>query len=112
MKMVLSNLKSRQQEEEEQLTENEKQRWDQLEKEESRRLQAKNLQQQSNTNTEKLTPEQEAEIVVAEVKQGLRGLFVKSEEFIIRLGNALKKVVKREQDICEEIKTALKDEIS
>jgi hypothetical protein len=70
------------------------------------------LQQESNTSTENLISEQEAEIVLAEVKQELRGLFVKSEELIKRLGNALKKVVKREQDICEEIKTALKDEIA
>jgi hypothetical protein len=62
--------------------------------------------------TEKLTPEQEAEIVVAEVKQELRGLFVKSEELIKRLGNALKKIVKRERDICEEIKAAMKEEIA
>jgi hypothetical protein len=57
-------------------------------------------------------PEQEAEIVLAEVKQELRGLFVKSDELIKRLGNALKKIVKRERDICEEIKTALKEEIA
>jgi hypothetical protein len=62
--------------------------------------------------TEKPTPEQEAENVVVEVKQDLRCLFVKSEELINRLGNALKKIVKRERDICEEIKTALKEEIA
>jgi hypothetical protein len=73
---------------------------------------AADLQQESNTNTETRTPEQEVEIAVAEVKQGLRGLFVKSEDFIKRLGNALKKVVTRERDICEEIKNALKEEIT
>ena len=39
-------------------------------------------------------------------------MFVKSDELIKRLGNALKKIVKRERDICEEIKTALKEEIA
>jgi hypothetical protein len=68
--------------------------------------------QECNTNPQTRTREQEPEVVVAQVKRDLRGLFVKSEELIKRLGNALKKVVKRERDICEEIKTALKEEIA
>ena len=58
------------------------------------------------------TPEQEADVVVTEVKRELRGLFVKSDELVKRLGNALKKIVKKERDICEEIKIALKEEIA
>jgi hypothetical protein len=34
------------------------------------------------------------------------------DEQIKKLGNALKKVVKREESICEEIKNALKEEIA
>jgi len=69
------------------------------------------MRQGSNTYTQR-TPEQEAEVVIVEVKRELRGLFVKSDELIKRLGNALKEIVKRERDICEEIKTALKEEIA
>ena len=68
--------------------------------------------QECNTNPQTRTREQEAEVVVAEVRRDLRSLFVKSEELIKRLGNALKKVVKRERDICEGIKTVLKEEIA
>jgi hypothetical protein len=57
-------------------------------------------------------PEQEADVVVAEVKRELRGLFVKSDALVKRLGNALKKIVKKERDICEEIKITLKEEIA
>jgi hypothetical protein len=39
-------------------------------------------------------------------------LFVKSDEQIKKVGNALKKVVKKEESICEEIKIALKGEIA
>jgi archaellum component FlaG (FlaF/FlaG flagellin family) len=67
---------------------------------------------ESNTNTQTLTPEQEADVVIVEVKRELRRLFVKSKELIKRSGNALKKIVKRERDICEEIKIALKEEIA
>jgi hypothetical protein len=70
------------------------------------------LQKESDTNTEKLTPEQEAEVVTVEIKLELRNLFGKSGKFIERLGIALKKIVKRERDTCEEIKTRLKDEIA
>jgi hypothetical protein len=54
----------------------------------------------------------EVDIVIEEVKRELRSLFVKTDEQIKRLGNALKKVVKREESICEEIKIALKEEIA
>jgi hypothetical protein len=39
-------------------------------------------------------------------------LFVKSDELVKRLGNAIKKIVKKERGICEEIKNALKEEIA
>ena len=73
---------------------------------------AADFQQESNTNTETRSPEQEAEVTTVEIKLELRGLFGKSGKLIERLGNALKKIVKRERDICEEIKTRLKDEIA
>lgn len=54
----------------------------------------------------------EVDVVIEEVKRELRSVFVKTDEQIKRLGNALKKVVKREESICEEIKNALKEEIA
>ena len=53
----------------------------------------------------------EVDAVIDEVKRELRSVFVKTDEQIKRLGNSLKKVVKREEGICEEIKNALKEEI-
>ncbi|MFY9870576.1 MAG: hypothetical protein WAK17_12730, partial [Candidatus Nitrosopolaris sp.] len=47
-----------------------------------------------------------------QVKQELRSLFVTSGEQIKELGNVIKKVVKKEESICEEIKIALKEEIA
>jgi hypothetical protein len=54
----------------------------------------------------------EVDAVIEEVKRELRSLFVKTDEQIKKLGSALKKVVKREESICEEIKNALKEEIA
>jgi hypothetical protein len=54
----------------------------------------------------------ELDAVVEEAKRELRSLFVKSEEQIKKVGKALKKVVKKEESICEEIKIALKEEIA
>ncbi len=54
----------------------------------------------------------EVDAVIEEVKRELRSVFVKTDEQIKRLGIALKKVVKREESICEEIKNALKEEIA
>ena len=54
----------------------------------------------------------ELEAVIVQVKQELRSLFVTSGEQIKELGNAIKKVVKKEESICEEIKIALKEEIA
>jgi hypothetical protein len=54
----------------------------------------------------------EVDAVIEEVKRELRSLFVKTDEQIKKLGNALKKVVKREESIYEEIKIALKEEIA
>lgn len=54
----------------------------------------------------------EVDTIIEEVKRELRSVFVKTDEQIRRLGNALKKVVKREESICEEIKNALKEEIA
>ncbi|MFY9799028.1 MAG: hypothetical protein WAJ93_25340, partial [Candidatus Nitrosopolaris sp.] len=54
----------------------------------------------------------ELEAVIVQVKQELRSLFVTSGEQIKELGNAMKKVVKKEESICEEIKIALKEEIA
>ena len=54
----------------------------------------------------------EVDLVIVQVKQELRSLFVKSEDQIKKVGNALKKVVKKEEGICEEIKIALKEEIA
>lgn len=49
--------------------------------------------------------------VTEEVKQDLRGLFGKTGKLIEKLGNAVKKVVKKEESICE-IKIRLKEEIA
>jgi biopolymer transport protein ExbD len=54
----------------------------------------------------------EVDHVIAQAKKELRSLFVKSEDQIKKVGNALKKVVKKEESICEEIKIALKEEIA
>jgi hypothetical protein len=54
----------------------------------------------------------EVDLVIVQVKQELRSLFVKSKDQIKKVGNALKKVVKKEESICEEIKIALKEEIA
>ncbi|MFY9871678.1 MAG: hypothetical protein WAK17_18345 [Candidatus Nitrosopolaris sp.] len=54
----------------------------------------------------------ELDHVIGQVKQELRSLFAKSDKQIKKLGNALKKVVKKEESICEEIKIALKEEIA
>jgi uncharacterized membrane-anchored protein len=54
----------------------------------------------------------EVDAVIDEVKRELRSLLVKTDEQIKKIGNALKKVVKREESICEEIKIALKEEIT
>src|SRR5215472_2848828 len=54
----------------------------------------------------------ELDAVTEEVKQDLRGLFGKTGKLIEKLGNAVKKVVKKEESICEEIKIALKEEIA
>jgi len=54
----------------------------------------------------------EVDAVIEEVKRELRSLLVKTDEQIKKIGNALKKVVKREESICEEIKIALKEEIA
>jgi len=54
----------------------------------------------------------ELDAVVEEAKRELRSLFVKSEDQIKKVGRALKKVVKKEESICEEIKIALKEEIA
>jgi hypothetical protein len=53
----------------------------------------------------------DVDTIIEEVKRELRSVFVKTDEQIKRLGNSLKKVVKREESICEEIKNALKEEI-
>jgi hypothetical protein len=54
----------------------------------------------------------ELDVVIEEVKRELRRLFVRSDELIKKVGNALKEVVKKEEGICEEIKIALKEEIA
>ena len=54
----------------------------------------------------------EVDAVIEEDKRELRSLLVKTDEQIKKIGNALKKVVKREESICEEIKIALKEEIA
>jgi hypothetical protein len=54
----------------------------------------------------------EVDAVIEEVRRELRSLLVKTDEQIKKIGNALKKVVKREESICEEIKIALKEEIA
>ena len=50
----------------------------------------------------------EVDAVIEEVRRELRSLFVKTDEQIKKVGNVLKKIVKREESICEEIKNALK----
>ena len=54
----------------------------------------------------------ELDLVIGQVKQELRSLFAWSEEQIKKIGSAIKKVVKKEESICEEIKVALKEEIA
>src|SRR5215471_10474235 len=54
----------------------------------------------------------EVDAVIEEVRRELRSLLVKTDEQIKKIGNVLKKVVKREESICEEIKIALKEEIA
>lgn len=54
----------------------------------------------------------ELDHVIGQVKQELRSLFARSEEQIKKIGSALKKVVKKEESICEEIKVVLKEEIA
>jgi hypothetical protein len=54
----------------------------------------------------------EVDAVIEDVKRELRSLFVKTDEQIKKVGNVLKKIVKREESICEEIKNALKEEIA
>ena len=54
----------------------------------------------------------EVDALIDEVKRELRSLLVKTDEQIKKIGNALKRVVKREESICEEIKIALKEEIA
>jgi len=54
----------------------------------------------------------EVDAIIEEVKRELRSLFVKTGGQIKKLGNALKKVVREEESICEEIKNALKEEIA
>jgi hypothetical protein len=54
----------------------------------------------------------EVDAVIEDVKRELRSLFVKTDEQIKKVGNVLKKIVKREEGICEEIKNALKEEIA
>jgi len=54
----------------------------------------------------------EVDAVIKEVRRELRSLLVKTDEQIKKIGNALKKFVKREESICEEIKIALKEEIA
>ena len=54
----------------------------------------------------------EVDAVIEEVRRELRSLFVKTDEQIKKVGNVLKKIVKREESICEEIKNALKQEIA
>ena len=54
----------------------------------------------------------EVDAVIEDVKRELRSLVVKTDEQIKKVGNVLKKIVKREESICEEIKNALKEEIA
>jgi hypothetical protein len=53
----------------------------------------------------------EIDAVIEGVKHELRSLFVKSDEQIKKVGHVFKKRGFKEEDICEEIKNALKEEI-
>jgi hypothetical protein len=50
--------------------------------------------------------------IIEEVRSELRSLLMKRRKLIQRLGYAFKGVVANPENICEEIKTALKDEIA
>jgi len=50
--------------------------------------------------------------VIQQVKQEFKSLLIKRRELVLKLGNAFEKVVANPESICEEIKNALRDEIS
>jgi hypothetical protein len=52
------------------------------------------------------------DVIIKEVKQELRAIFVKRKDQIIRLGNEYEKAVADPESICEEIKNSLKEEIA
>ncbi|MGB6527536.1 MAG: hypothetical protein WBF33_05455 [Candidatus Nitrosopolaris sp.] len=87
------------------------------------RITTKDKHQDNHTNTSNNTSDiipsftddknrSKLDAVTEEVKQDLRGLFGKTGKLIEKLGNAVKKVVKKEESICEEIKIRLKEEIA
>jgi hypothetical protein len=50
--------------------------------------------------------------VIKEVKQEFRNLLIKRKELITRLGNAFGAVLSNPEDVCEEIKNSLQEEIA
>jgi hypothetical protein len=54
----------------------------------------------------------ELDIVIKEVKQELKTMFLKRKDIIIKLGNEFEKVVANPESVCEEIKIALHEELA
>jgi hypothetical protein len=50
--------------------------------------------------------------MIQQVKQEFKSFLIKRKELVLKLGNAFEKVVANPESICEEIKNALRDEIS
>ena len=50
--------------------------------------------------------------VIQQVKQEFKSFLVKRRELVLKLGNAFEKAVAHPESICEEIKNALRDEIT
>ena len=51
-------------------------------------------------------------IIIKEVKQELKAMFVKRKDIIVKLGDAFEKFVPKPESICEEIKIVLHEEIA
>jgi hypothetical protein len=51
-------------------------------------------------------------IIIKEVKQELKAMFLKRKDIIIKLGDAFEKFVPKPESICEEIKIVLHEEIA
>ena len=107
-----------QQEDEEQLTEKEKQRWKQLEENEAPATgemeEGQSKPEDSDPSSNASEPrDQQLDAVIHDVKLEFREWkLVKRRDLITKLGNAFENVVSDPKDVCEEIKNTLGDEIA